>query len=285
VATEDNIKKRIVDAREEAAIRKALAQGVFDSFPTISSRTFDLNKQRRGADLQNANEYTAQLAALDEQELEDKRTTLLQEIADAKKAGDESLVAEKELALKRIDLKKKQKTEEAKLQKAAFEKNKRASITQASINTALAVGNALATVRPFVPAALIAAGVAGVRGGTELAVIKNQPVPEFAQGGIVSGLNAPQGNEDGIIAAQNGESVLTRQATAILGSDAINALYTGLLKAVVLYPFLPTSIDAVAVSPALPYIIGTLQNKLSTILSLPLLSYIILASLALSTLL
>jgi hypothetical protein len=44
----------------------------------------------------------------------------------------------------------------------------------------------------------------------------------------VSGLpgNGP-GNEDGIIAAQNGEAVLNRTATAVLGVDAVKALNEG----------------------------------------------------------
>ena len=52
------------------------------------------------------------------------------------------------------------------------------------------------------------------------------PVPTFAQGGMIRGL--PNiGPEDGFIAAQNGESVLNRRATAELGEATINALNSG----------------------------------------------------------
>lgn len=54
-------------------------------------------------------------------------------------------------------------------------------IKQALINTALAIGNALATVKPLVPAGLIAAGLAAVTGGIQVASIKAQ---KFARGRI-----------------------------------------------------------------------------------------------------
>lgn len=66
------------------------------------------------------------------------------------------------------------------LERATAEKQKELRVKQQKINIALAVGNALATVQPFIPAALIAAGLAAAKGAIELAVIQRQ---SFAGGG------------------------------------------------------------------------------------------------------
>jgi len=58
------------------------------------------------------------------------------------------------------------------------------AITQAIINGAIAVGNALATTKPFFPAAIIAAGVAAIAAAAQVAVIKSQ---SFDGGGGGSG--------------------------------------------------------------------------------------------------
>jgi hypothetical protein len=55
------------------------------------------------------------------------------------------------------------------------------AISSAVINAALAVGNALATTKPF-PAALIAAAGAAVSGAIQVAKIKSAPIPQFAEG-------------------------------------------------------------------------------------------------------
>jgi len=68
------------------------------------------------------------------------------------------------------------------IRKKFSKQKKKDAIKQAFINTALAIGNALATVIPFYPNALLAAGVAGVKGGLEVATIKKQ---QFGKGGQV----------------------------------------------------------------------------------------------------
>ena len=69
------------------------------------------------------------------------------------------------------------------IEKKYFKEQQKLAVRQAIINTALAVGNALGTVQPFIPAALIAAGVAAAAGAIQIGIIKSQ---KFAKGGIVS---------------------------------------------------------------------------------------------------
>lgn len=70
------------------------------------------------------------------------------------------------------------------IEKKYYEKQKKWSIAQALINTALAIGNALATSKPFLPMGPIMAAVAGAAGGIQVAAIK---AANFAQGGVVYG--------------------------------------------------------------------------------------------------
>jgi hypothetical protein len=63
----------------------------------------------------------------------------------------------------------------------AWKSQQEAAIAQGVINGALAVGNALATVKPF-PAALVAAATVAVSTAAQVAVIRSQPVPQFAEG-------------------------------------------------------------------------------------------------------
>jgi len=88
--------------------------------------------------------------------------------------------------------------------------DQKAAVKQALINTALAVGNALATVKPFVPAALVAAGLAAVLGGIQVGSIKKQ---EFAEGEVdINGKSHKQGGINANI--EGGESVINKRATS-----------------------------------------------------------------------
>jgi len=90
-------------------------------------------------------------------------------------------------------------------------------IKQALINTALGIGNALATVKPFVPAALIAAGLAAVQGGIQVAAIKAQ---KFARGGRIRGgvrITPDRTGDDTLIVAKQGEVILNERHQKMLG--------------------------------------------------------------------
>ena len=75
------------------------------------------------------------------------------------------------------------------IEEQAARESKKLAIKQAKINTALAIGNALATVQPFIPAGLAAAALAALKGGFEVAAIQSQ---QFAEGGFTGrGIGAP----------------------------------------------------------------------------------------------
>ena len=88
--------------------------------------------------------------------------------------------AEMEAELSNQNLTEEQKL---KIREKYFNEQKKADISQALINGALAIGNALATTKPFVPAGLIAGGLAAVQTAAQVAVIKSQ---QFSGGGSAS---------------------------------------------------------------------------------------------------
>jgi hypothetical protein len=91
------------------------------------------------------------------------------------------LQAELEAELNNESLSESQKVA---IRKRFAKQQQKIDIAQALINGALAIGNALATTKPLVPAGLIAAGIAGVQAGVQVAVIKSQ---SFDGGGGAGG--------------------------------------------------------------------------------------------------
>ena len=103
------------------------------------------------------------------------------------------------------------------IQKDFARKQQKVDITQALINTALAVTSALAT-KPFLPMGLIAAGIATATGAAQVASIKAQ---KFSKGGLLSGPSHAQGgipmfSKGGAFygEAEGGEAVLTKGVMA-----------------------------------------------------------------------
>jgi ribosomal protein S20 len=103
------------------------------------------------------------------------------------------------------------------IQKEFARKQQKVDITQAVINTALAVTSALAT-KPFLPMGLIAAGIATATGAAQVASIKAQ---KFSKGGLLSGPSHAQGgipmfSKGGAFygEAEGGEAVLTKGVMA-----------------------------------------------------------------------
>jgi hypothetical protein len=111
----------------------------------------------------------------------------------------------------------------ARAKQKAWKDQQRADIAQAVINGALAVTNALATVKPF-PAAIIAAGLAGLQTAAQVAIIKNTPTPKFAKG-TKKVLGAGTGTSDDIDARLSlGEMVFTNK-TAADYNPALTAIF------------------------------------------------------------
>ena len=158
-------KQRIEKEKEE--IQKAVLNAGFQVARTIVNTTFEVSKNR--AEQRKEEE----LKILDDQ---------LQEQLDRVKGNSEA-----EQAINEEFERRKQRLEDQ-----ANERSKRAAITTAGINTALAVTNALATVQPFY-AAIIAAALAAAAGAAQIAVIRSSKYqkgvdrfkPKKAKGGYL----------------------------------------------------------------------------------------------------
>ena len=132
----------------------------------------------------------------------------------AKKAR---LQAEMTAELSNVNLTEAQKLA---IKKKYGKQQQKTDVTQAVINTALAVGNALATTKPFIPFAIIAAALAAIQGGIQVAAIKSA---QYARGGkITGGVPINTGTVDNrLIAVNESETVLTSKHVARLGGSGV----------------------------------------------------------------
>jgi hypothetical protein len=144
------------DAEDQKNLEQAIKQFAFNSLSEISNAAFQISENRMKAQLES------ELRFLDSQ-----RDAIL---------GSETLTEKQREA---IQMEYEQKKRTAQIQ--AWKSQQEAAIAQGVINGALAVGNALATVKPF-PAALVAAATAAISTAAQVAVIRSQPVPQFAEG-------------------------------------------------------------------------------------------------------
>lgn len=110
----------------------------------------------------------------------------------------------------RLQIEARYQRQEAQIKQRAWEAQKQADLAQAIINTALAVGKALATIPP--PANIPAAIAAGIAGAAQVAIIANTQPPKFADGGMVGGQLHSSGGT--LIEAERGEYVINRQSTS-----------------------------------------------------------------------
>lgn len=124
---------------------------------------------------------------------------------------------------KRIDGEKKGSAEQRKLMKQQFAANKAFALVQATINTALAVMNAM-TIQPAYLGIIMAAAAAAT-GAAQIAVIASQKPPSFHRGGLLpdeqrsfGGAAITRQNETGVVFTAQGQRSFT---------DAINAMNRG----------------------------------------------------------
>jgi hypothetical protein len=187
-----------------------------------------LQKQALEEELIDTMDTKAELKALSDKELADKLESI-QKLTDAEKNKSSFL---KKLRSEEVQATRTALSDISGLtaseNKTLFAIGKAAGIANATISTAEAVAKTFASV-PYplnIPLG-IAQGAAGAVQIGKIAATKFEP-PKKASGGIIDRV-APANisGEDGIIAAQLGESVLTREATAVLGKDAIDALNAG----------------------------------------------------------
>ena len=183
--------KQLKDVEKAVKYAKEAEQTI-GKFTSAVTQMVDQNVQRRIAMYQHENDmYTSGLQnALNE-------GFISQQTFNKKKAE-----ADKELAKKKAEENHK-----------AFVAHKATSIVTATINTALAVVNALATAPSFI-AGIVFAALAGAAGAVEIGTIAaaKEP-PAYAVGGTVEGVGTS--TSDSITAKlSNGESVMNAKSTA-----------------------------------------------------------------------
>lgn len=191
------IEKANADRRKE--IQKQITEAGFQILNDAASAYFEADKARRDAALQES------LNLLDRQK---EAEVSKKGLTEAQKTAIEKRYAEQARRLKM----------------EAAKKEKQAAKTQALINGALAITNALATVQPFW-AALVAAGVAAASTAVQIAKINSTPIPQFAKGTK----NAPKGmawvGEEGpeLVKLNGGEAIYTaRESQHIYDQWAAN---------------------------------------------------------------
>ena len=121
--------------------------------------------------------------------------------------------------------KTKENIKEAAAKRQAWEADKRARKSQAVINTALAVVNALATA-PTIIAGIALAAVAGLMGAVQVGKIAAEPIPKFRQGKV--NISGPGTETSDSIPAMisRGESVINAKSTR-KWEDALVAINDG----------------------------------------------------------
>jgi hypothetical protein len=179
-------------AARDKEIRDAVIGATLASVQAVSDAIFEIGAARREAEL---NEEVSRIEKEKEKALENKNLTEAQ----------------------KTEIQKRYDKQVAQLKTEAAKKERKAQITQAFINTALAVTNALATA-PW-PYNIIAAAAAFVAGMAQIAKMNSAPLPQYAKGGR----NVPAGyalvGEEGpeIVKLNGGEDIYpNRQSEQIL---------------------------------------------------------------------
>lgn len=112
------------------------------------------------------------------------------EVSNLEKKRKRGVISERKYQKEMDKLENEKKQKEEKAEKEAFKRGKRISLTQAAINTALAITNALATVKPMVPAGIIAAATAAATGAVQIATISAQ---KYRRGGVIDPIDSKAG--------------------------------------------------------------------------------------------
>ena len=192
-AEQAKLDKAKKNAEDTAAFQKEKIKEytklAFDSAQVVSDTIFTINKQNRDAE---TNDILESLSQRKDAELANKNLTDAQ----------------------RLQIEENYQRQEAEVKTRAWEAQKQASIAQAIINGALAIGNILATVPggPLNPATIASLALATITTAAQVAVISNTQPPKFADGGMVGGQLHSSGGT--LIEAERGEYVINRQSTS-----------------------------------------------------------------------
>jgi TP901 family phage tail tape measure protein len=162
---------------------------------------------------QGFSQFFSGLNEMSQQRFKQETDRMTEEYEEKKKAIEDSLMTEEEknAALETLDADFAEKKKALEIKQA--EANKRSSLMQAVVNTALAVTSALST-KPFFPMGLIAAAAALAAGYIQVRIIQKQTIPAMAEGGLV---NRPTT----VLAGEAGpEAILPmRELQRMLGTD------------------------------------------------------------------
>lgn len=133
---------------------------------------------------QGFSQFFGALNDLSRQRFEIETKRLEAEYEQRKKQIEDSLKSEEEKATELAALDEEFAMKKNELEYKQAEANKKASLAQALVNTALAVTSAL-SMKPFFPMGLIAAAAALAAGMIQVRIIRNTPLPAMAEGGLV----------------------------------------------------------------------------------------------------
>lgn len=116
----------------------------------------------------------------------------------------------------------------ARIKNEQAKKQRRAELIQAAINVPIAILGAFAQTPGGIIVKSIAASVAGIFAGVQLAAIAKKPIPEFGDGGLFKGDGAVHGNshaKGGVNASlEGGEYVHNRRAVQHYGMDFMESV-------------------------------------------------------------
>ena len=184
IAFEDSI-LAVKHEKAKEAIRIAThyssqAMGIFSGLSQIASNISqaEMAEEQLLAEgrMQRLDEQAENNIARLDAELEAKKIT--QEEYDRQKEN-----YEKERDKKKAKIEAEMEKKRRQGQREAAIRSKFIQVAQASINTALAVTNALATTQPFIPNAVIAAATAAAAGAAQIGVAASTPIPAAETGG------------------------------------------------------------------------------------------------------
>ena len=222
--TKTEEEKRLFALKTEAeitAIRKAEAEKQAE----IDKLATEKRKENLNSIIDASKQLVSDMFALQQmqiqKDLEDTTNANNEKQNALQKQFDEGIISAQEYEAKKLALENQARNEERAIKKKQFEANKRASIIEATIATAIAVARALPN-----PVTSI---LAGILGGAQIALIASQPTPAFADGGKVlsgkkigafDGRSISRSNGDNLLATvKTGEVILNKRQQAMLGGD------------------------------------------------------------------
>ena len=163
--------------------------------------------------LKNAQVLTTSFSNMNSAQSKEVETRMNQELEGVKN----SVQFKKASDTRKIQMEKRV-TDKYKAERERIAKFERASaLAQAGINIGLAITKHIAN--PFMVTLI------GAMGAVQLAAIANTPLPKFAKGGLIGGKRHSQGGT--MIEAEQGEFVMSRNATQAIGLENLNRMNQG----------------------------------------------------------